>query len=76
MQTCFMIRRLDCPVCEKDLPIEIDGNSSLFPFCSIRCKQVDLYRWISGDYAIIEKLQPGQVAEQAIDPDNLPHDLD
>lgn len=47
-----------CPVCKKVLPPEIDGNSSLFPFCCTRCKQVDLYRWLSGEYAVIEKLTP------------------
>ncbi len=59
-----MIRRLNCPICEKDLPIEIDGNHSLFPFCSVRCKQVDLYRWMEGEYALLEKLTPEQLGEE------------
>ncbi|HWL07002.1 MAG TPA: DNA gyrase inhibitor YacG [Planctomicrobium sp.] len=63
-----MIRRLNCPVCDRVLPSEIDGNNSLFPFCGIRCKQVDLYRWMSGDYALIEKLTPDQLEEQQDSP--------
>jgi len=67
-----MIRRLTCPICNQDLPVEIDGNTSLFPFCSTRCKQVDLYRWFSGDYALIEKLTPEQLAEQSQAEDEPP----
>lgn len=35
-----------CPICGKDtLP-------QLRPFCSKRCQQIDLGRWLSGSYAI------------------------
>lgn len=58
-----MIRRLTCPICDQELPPEIDGDAALFPFCSLRCKQVDLHRWFSGEYAITEPLTPDQVFE-------------
>ncbi len=29
----------------------------LFPFCSKRCKQVDLYRWMNGNYTIVDPLR-------------------
>ena len=35
-----------CPVCGKPTA---EGSR---PFCSERCRQVDLGRWLSGDYAI------------------------
>ena len=35
-----------CPVCGKA------AASAFRPFCSERCRQVDLGRWLSGDYAI------------------------
>ena len=35
-----------CPVCGKP------GNAAHKPFCSARCRQVDLGRWLAGDYAI------------------------
>jgi len=35
-----------CPICGK--PMEI----SFRPFCSRRCADVDLNRWLSGSYAI------------------------
>jgi len=38
-----------CPICRK----EIDWKSNRYrPFCSERCKLVDLGRWASGDYRI------------------------
>ena len=34
------------------------------PFCSKRCQQTDLYRWMTGKYAIVEELSPDQLAEE------------
>jgi uncharacterized protein len=38
--------RKTCPICSK--PTE----ERFKPFCSKRCADVDLYRWLSGSYAI------------------------
>jgi endogenous inhibitor of DNA gyrase (YacG/DUF329 family) len=38
-----------CPICGKP------STESSKPFCSERCREVDLNRWLSGSYAI-----PGQ----------------
>ena len=35
-----------CPVCGKP------SDPAFRPFCSARCKQVDLGRWLSGGYTI------------------------
>jgi endogenous inhibitor of DNA gyrase (YacG/DUF329 family) len=35
-----------CPICGKPAVAEHR------PFCSARCRQVDLGRWLSGDYVI------------------------
>ena len=35
-----------CPICEKDT------DQKYRPFCSKRCADVDLGRWLSGAYAI------------------------
>lgn len=35
-----------CPICGKASLREI------YPFCSTRCKDIDLNRWLSGGYAI------------------------
>ena len=59
-----MIRRLTCPICKKELPVEVDGNSAIFPFCTAQCKQVDLYRWMTGSYSVDEELTPERVMEE------------
>ena len=35
-----------CPICGK--PVTQEAR----PFCSRRCQQVDLHRWLSGSYVI------------------------
>jgi uncharacterized protein len=35
-----------CPICQKGLRLEYR------PFCSKRCADVDLNRWLTGSYAI------------------------
>jgi endogenous inhibitor of DNA gyrase (YacG/DUF329 family) len=44
--------KLTCPICSKSLQIERMDDLPSFPFCSDRCKLVDLGRWIDGAYAI------------------------
>jgi endogenous inhibitor of DNA gyrase (YacG/DUF329 family) len=41
-----------CPICGKP------SKPELRPFCSARCKQVDLNRWFSESYRVPEK--PGE----------------
>ena len=35
-----------CPICEKD------SDAKYRPFCSKRCADLDLGKWLSGSYAI------------------------
>lgn len=37
------------------------GDNAAFPFCSPRCKQIDLGRWLGGDYVISRSLIPESV---------------
>lgn len=39
-------RARPCPICSKP------SAKGAYPFCSPRCKDVDLSRWLSGSYAI------------------------
>lgn len=41
-----------CPICQRPVP----GGSPSAPFCSQRCRQVDLIRWTGGKYAIKREL--------------------
>ena len=36
-----------CPICKKS-----DGTEKFRPFCSKRCSDVDLHRWMGGHYAV------------------------
>ena len=38
-------------------------QSKFFPFCSERCRNVDLLRWSDGRYAIVEPLSEDQLLE-------------
>ena len=40
----------ECPICER--PSVARPQNHAFPFCSPRCKQVDLGRWLDEKYRI------------------------
>lgn len=42
------IRRLRCPICQK----AVSAGNPEFPFCSERCRVIDLGKWASGAYVI------------------------
>jgi endogenous inhibitor of DNA gyrase (YacG/DUF329 family) len=54
-----------CPICGKP-PVE-----KFKPFCSKRCADVDLNRWLSGSYVI-----PARDDEPQADGAGLPHEGD
>jgi endogenous inhibitor of DNA gyrase (YacG/DUF329 family) len=49
-----------CPICRKKT--EWDGNP-FRPFCSERCKTIDLAAWASGEYHIAGEKKPGNDEE-------------
>lgn len=53
-----MIRLPECPICGKSVPPVLDPSGCYAPFCSRRCKEVDLIRWCEGRYAIVESIDP------------------
>ena len=66
-----MIRPATCPICKKPVMPAADGSEPAFrPFCSERCRQVDLIRWFDGKYFVVDPLTP-----EALEEANLP-DLD
>jgi len=50
---------MTCPICQKDTV------KAFRPFCSKRCADVDLGKWLSGDYAMPSQ-DPDDI-EQAFD---------
>ena len=49
-----------CPICKK----EVAAGSADFPFCSGRCRIMDLGNWASEKYVISTPLQTGDTAEK------------
>ncbi len=52
-----------CPICHKQVKVssqEQAEEAKFFPFCSQRCKLVDLGGWLDGKYKIISELQSKQ----------------
>lgn len=64
-----MSSRATCPVCDKPAD-DLDDNES-FPFCSTRCKRVDLGRWFDEDYTV--PMTPHST-ERSLDPDEADDD--
>lgn len=55
-------RRASCPICQK--PVE---TPAFRPFCSARCKDVDLGRWFTGNYRIPVTPRPGEELAEDVD---------
>ena len=62
-----MVRLPDCPICHKPVTPVSDSAVSYAPFCSRRCKEVDLVRWCDGRYAIVEDLTGARLAEVVVE---------
>jgi endogenous inhibitor of DNA gyrase (YacG/DUF329 family) len=53
------LRRGKCPICSRP------ADEKYAPFCSRRCADVDLSRWLSGAYAIPDKTESEDGGENA-----------
>ena len=65
-----MISPALCPICDQPVISSEPQNDQNLPFCSKRCKEVDLLRWSNGSYAIVEPLSPEQMLEK-LSPEQL-----
>lgn len=50
--------RTKCPECGKP-----SANAS-FPFCSERCRALDLNRWLSGAYVLPRPIEPDEELDE------------
>ncbi len=59
------MNRSKCPICGRS------SEEDYRPFCSPRCADVDLSRWLTGAYAVpAEESQEDSEAGPAYDPDD------
>ncbi len=49
-----------CQICRQ--PVSLDAPT--FPFCSSRCRQIDLNRWLTEGYSVTTFLDPDEADEE------------
>jgi len=54
---------MKCPICKRD----VDSKSEFMPFCSERCKLIDLGNWASEKYVISTPIHPSENAKSEED---------
>ena len=65
-------RKRKCPHCGKAFAGAGSRDTPGFPFCSRKCKLLDLGRWLGNEFAIVEDLARGQdLAAGGLDPKML-----
>ena len=55
--------RLECPICARVVEVANLIDAPHRPFCSLRCKRIDLGRWLDGTYAVSEPMSPADEAQ-------------
>jgi endogenous inhibitor of DNA gyrase (YacG/DUF329 family) len=59
-----------CPICKKKVKHPNKNHieqAKFFPFCSERCKLVDLGAWFDADYKVYTPLQSSKPTDDASD---------
>jgi len=59
---------LKCPICKK----AVKNGGPDFPFCSERCRLIDLGKWASGAYVIASPVSDAdEGVDEGLDPEDL-----
>lgn len=51
---------MKCPICRR----EVNREDEFYPFCSERCKLVDLGNWATEKYVISTPIRPGEEPDE------------
>ena len=62
--------KLRCPICKKT----VKSRDAEFPFCSDRCRTIDLGKWASGAYVIPSPVEDGEEQIRESTPDDREED--
>lgn len=65
------ILKLRCPICKKT----VKSGDSEFPFCSDRCRTIDLGKWASGAYVIPSPIADADEQIRESTPEDQDEDL-
>jgi len=55
---------LKCPTCGA----AVSADSDAFPFCSTRCRMVDLGRWLDGRYVVSREVSEEDLDDPSLSP--------
>jgi len=61
---------MTCPICRKPTSLA----DAYFPFCSERCRLIDLGNWASEKYVISTPVKPSSEEEEPKSPQDRPSD--
>jgi hypothetical protein len=67
---CKRTLKLRCPICKK----VVKSGDPEFPFCSDRCRTIDLGKWASGAY-VIPSVEDAEEQIREIAPEDGDEDL-
>lgn len=59
-----MSLKVTCPTCDKPGQLTSIGEWPYFPFCSYKCKMIDLGRWFNEEYRIPSEEGPDEQDSQ------------
>lgn len=59
----------ECPTCKKQLTVVSRDDAPFRPFCSHRCKMIDLGCWLDGTYSISEPIDDRPKSDAPLDSD-------
>ena len=60
----------ECPTCHQTFTVKRREDAPCRPFCSERCKLVDLGRWLDGTYTVSEPASPEDLEPAGEDSDD------
>ena len=58
---------MKCPICNRDAKPRAQNTAS--PFCSDRCKTIDLGKWLSEEYRVPVE---GDIEDEDLEPSEMP----
>ncbi len=62
--------KLRCPICKK----AVKSDNAEFPFCSERCRTIDLGKWASGAYVIASPVTDAEEQIRESNPEDTGED--
>ena len=63
-----------CPICKKVFKVSSEEplkDAEFFPFCSERCRLIDLGQWLDSEYKVILQLPPENMESPSETPPNI-----